>query len=253
MNFTVDAQQVGPPETKWRRLDCARLTRLGALRARRLIVVAPHPDDEVLGAGGLIQRAVTEHLLVEVLAVTNGEASHPNPDVAPSFNIRGLRAHESQLALRRLGCEQPIVTSLHLPDGHVAEHRKELDDALASLLLPDDLCVAPWQHDGHPDHDVSGASAVAASRAVGARSLGYMVSSWHGADPNGTDVPWGRCRRLDLDRRERARKRWSTAAFHSDVAPIDVNCTSAATLREPVLRRFWRSYEVFVDETGAAP
>lgn len=249
MSLIVDSEHRGPSEASWlKRLECTELAPVGPLHSRRLIVIAPHPDDEVLGAGGLIQYALKEHVLIEVIAVTDGEASHPHSEVVRALDFASVRSRETREALRRLGWEKPAVTRLHLPDGKVAEHRDELDDALSSMLLPDDLCVAPWRRDGHPDHEACGASAVGASRAVGARSLGYMIWSWHWADPDGSDIPWDRCRRLDLDRRATARKRWATAAFRSQVAPLGDQPADAAILPEHIVRRFWRSNEVFVDE-----
>jgi LmbE family N-acetylglucosaminyl deacetylase len=252
VTLIVDAEHLGPSEETWmKRIESTDLTRLNTLHARRLIVVAPHPDDEVLGVGGLIQRALSDHVLVEIVAVTNGEASHPDSEGASALNLAALRAHESRVALCRLGWELPTITQLNLPDGRVGEHRQELADALSSILLPDDLCVAPWHRDGHPDHDVCGDAAIAASRAVGAQHLGYMVWSWHWADPDGSDIPWDRCMRVDLDRRQRARKRWATSAFRSQISPIGSQSADAAILPEPILRRFWRPFEVLIADANA--
>jgi LmbE family N-acetylglucosaminyl deacetylase len=250
MNLIVDEEHMGPGEHAWASsLRSTDLRTLETLHARRLVVVTPHPDDEVLGAGGLIQTALSEGVLVEVIAVTDGEASHPHSSVAPALGLADVRARETETALRRLGWNEPVVTRLGLPDGHVGDHRSEVDAALGDILLPDDLCVAPWRFDGHPDHDACGEAALGAARAVGARSLSFLVWTWHWADPRGSDVPWDLCRRLDLSRRARARKRWSTMAFTSQIAPLGPGAADAAILPSPLLRRFWRPFEVFVDES----
>jgi LmbE family N-acetylglucosaminyl deacetylase len=245
----VDQEHRGTDESAW--ASCPQLRNLEPLRelhARRLVVVTPHPDDEVLGAGGLIQKALDEGVLVEVVAVTDGESSHPHSDVAAALDLSAIRARETETALRRLGWERPVVTRLGLPDGHVEENRLQLDMALSEILLPDDLCVAPWRFDGHPDHDACGESAMIAARSVGAKSLSFLVWTWHWADPFGSDVPWRNCRRLDMSRRARARKRWSTLAFESQISALGPNECDAAILPPNVLRRFWRPFEVFVDE-----
>ena len=249
MALIVDNEHLGPTEARWNAAGHhEKLARFGPIEARRLVVVSPHPDDEVLGAGGLIQVALSEHVLVEVVAVTDGEASHPRSTVATTLDLARVRSDESRAALSRLGWREPLITRLHLPDGDVSAHRDELDRALASILLPDDLCVAPWRRDGHPDHDVCGESAFAASRAVGARMMEYLVWAWHWADPDGFDIPWRQCRRLDLTRRARAHKRWATAAFESQTRPLGPDLEEAAVLPAPLMRRFWRPYEVYVDE-----
>ena len=254
MALIVDDKHLGTPEERWRDAGLhENLVHLGPIKARRLVVVSPHPDDEVFGAGGLIQAALSQCVPVEVIAVTDGEASHPNSSAAATLNLARVRSDESLEALGRLGWRSPLITRLHLADGAVTENRDELDAALASILLPDDLCVAPWCHDGHPDHDACGESALAASRAVGARMLGFLVWAWHWADPEGSNIPWDVCRRLDLSRRARARKRWASAAFNSQTRSLGPDVEDAAVLPAPLMRRFWRPYEVFVDETASRP
>src|SRR5712664_3781285 len=39
----------------------------------RIVIVAPHPDDEILGAGGLIQAALAVGADVRVIYLTNGD------------------------------------------------------------------------------------------------------------------------------------------------------------------------------------
>jgi len=213
-------------------------------------VVAPHPDDEVLGAGGLIEKAQREGVLIEVVAVSDGESSHRASRSDTARHLAEVRPGESRRALQRLGCDRPVITQLHLPDGRVSAYREKLDAALKDILLPDDLCVAPWRGDGHPDHDATGDVSLRASRRVGARHLAYLVWAWHWARPEGGDIPWSRCYRLDLDRRARARKRWAIRAFESQISAIGPTSDDAPVLPAPLLKRFWRPCEIFVDESG---
>jgi hypothetical protein len=89
---------------------------------------------------------------------------------------------------------------------------------------------------------------LAVSRSVGCRQLSYLIWAWHWADPMGTDIPWDRCRRLELTRRATARKRWATEAFRSQTEGTDP-ADDGAILPPAVLRRFWRRFEVFVDHS----
>jgi LmbE family N-acetylglucosaminyl deacetylase len=253
MELIVDQTHRGPSESAW--ADAVGRLSIPAMRPlheRRVVIIAPHPDDEVLGAAGLIQLALRERRPVEIIAVTDGEGSHPGSDAFAPTSLAALRIRESVEALRRLGWDAPLVTRLHIPDGKVSAHLRELDDALARIMLPDDLCVAPWIRDGHPDHDATGLAALQASQAVGAHSLGYLVWAWHWADPRGAEVPWAHCSRLDLGRRARARKRWSTAAFQSQTRPLGPSDVDAPILPDNVLRRFWRPYEIYVDQESVA-
>jgi LmbE family N-acetylglucosaminyl deacetylase len=252
MDLVVDDEHLGRPETSWR--DSGRHATLAPLElsARRVILIAPHPDDEVLGAGGIIQAALASDIPVQVFAVTDGEGSHPHSEVSKSVDFGSVRSRESCAALRRIGWVEPRIIRLHLPDGMVAQHRAQLDEALANVVRPGDLCVAPWRRDGHPDHDACGESALEACQAMGASAMGYLVWAWHWADPDGSDIPWDHCKRLDLSRRERARKRWAIGAFESQTHPIGPDAADAPVLPAPILRRFWRNYEVYVDEMAVA-
>ena len=86
-----------------------------------MLIVAPHPDDEVLGAGGLVHRLLAASVQMEVLAVTDGEASHPLSAAARALDMAAVRSAEVVTSLGRLGWDQPKVTRLSIPDGHVGQ------------------------------------------------------------------------------------------------------------------------------------
>jgi len=46
---------------------------------RRVLVAAPHPDDETLGNGGLVQRAQAAEAQVKVMIASNAEQSAHQP------------------------------------------------------------------------------------------------------------------------------------------------------------------------------
>jgi LmbE family N-acetylglucosaminyl deacetylase len=241
--FTVDRNHLGHTETDW--AASPKLARVPPLELHsfdEVLVVAPHPDDEILGAAGLLQLVVTL-APVEVYAVTDGEGSHPT---FPAEDLRRLRNRESSMALERLGLAGISRTRLRYPDGLVSQHEDKLEAVLADRLGPASLCVAPWRGDGHPDHDTCGRAAGHAAAATGAQLLEYPVWAWHWADPLGEDLPWARCRRLHMDRRRAARKRWATTAYVSQIRPFGPGALELAILPPPVLRRFWRSFEVYI-------
>jgi LmbE family N-acetylglucosaminyl deacetylase len=241
--FKVDGAHLGRSEVAWAASPAlAMVPPLGVPPIEHLLVVAPHPDDEVLGAGGLLQIAAAAGARVEICAVTDGEASYGG---IASEQLRRLRTAESINALGRLELSGGVRRDrLGVGDGHVAQSETELTEYLADRLGPGSLCVAPWRGDGHPDHDACGRAAAIAAASAGAARLEYLVWAWHWADPLGIDLPWPGCRRLELNRRQVARKRWATAAFHSQTQPAEPG--GDAVLPASVLRRFWRPFEVYV-------
>lgn len=249
MELAVDSAHLGTSERSWAASGAlGSLSPLGPIAARRIVLVAPHPDDEVFGAAGLVQHAVAAGISLHFVAVTDGEASHPLSSTATAMNLADVRSRESELGLSRLGVDAPRITRLRLPDGGVRSRASTLQQFLEETLEPDDLCVAPWRHDGHPDHDVCGNASEKASDARGARVLSYLVWAWHWADAEGQDIPWQHCRRLNLTRRQAARKRWATHAFRSQIRTLGPDPEDVAVMPGSIMRRFWRNFEIYIDE-----
>jgi LmbE family N-acetylglucosaminyl deacetylase len=252
MALVVDQQNLGPTEDAW---DCglrqADIAPLRELHPGRVVVIAPHPDDEILGAGGLLQSILQQGISIEIVAVTDGEASHPAldlGDLGEQVDLRSIRAGESNEGLRRLGWDTPVIRRLGLPDGNVQDHFGGLCEFLETIIGPDDLCLAPWRNDGHPDHDACGEAARLVARSRGADLLQYLVWAWHWADPFGGDLPWDTCRQFDLSRRASATKRWASSAFLTQIRPLATDQHDVPVLPPAILRRFWRRFELFVDE-----
>ena len=93
------------------------------LRGERLLVLAPHPDDEVIGCGGLLALHLRDGRQVRVVIATDG-AEAGNAEV---------REQESQRALLVLG----IVPTdfLHFPDRRLADQIDPLHKRLREILI----------------------------------------------------------------------------------------------------------------------
>lgn len=228
-----------PAPSTWPELDLTRLP-------PRVVVVAPHPDDEVLGVGGLLHLSAEGGVSVVVVAVTDGEASHPGSPTLTPRQLTERRAAERVDALERLGVDAEVLR-LGLPDGGVAAAEGDLEASLRDVLRPTDWCIATWRGDGHPDHEASGRAAVAATEAVGARLLEVPIWTWHWARPDDPGVPWDRARRVPLPATAQTAKQRSVEAYTSQIAPLSDDPADAAILPAPVLARLLRPFEtVFV-------
>jgi len=156
-----------------------RLTLAGI---RRALIVAPHPDDEIIGAAGLIARLKAQGARVAVIVVSDGGASHPGSATWPRARLIAERRRESLRALRRLRVTTGEVRFLGLPDGGLGTTLPACTRALRRAALRADLIVGPAAGDGHPDHR---AVAQALRRLPGAaRRLTYQVwPARHRHDP----------------------------------------------------------------------
>jgi len=195
-----------------------------------LMVLAPHPDDESLAAGGLIQRALARGARVSVAFVTDGE-NNPWPQRAlerrlwigpPQRAEWGRRRRmEAEAALRELGAERITVHRLGWPDGGVTwmllEQTGSMIAAMRGLLEREQpsLLVLPDLVDRHPDHSAIHVlmEMVFQSMAPGVRPecLGYLL---HGRSRSGAP-----CRAVfNLDPEEQVHKRRAIAAHSSQTA-----------------------------------
>jgi LmbE family N-acetylglucosaminyl deacetylase len=187
--------------------------------AERVVVVAPHPDDEILGVGATLCRIAQCGLPIHILAVTDGEASHPGSRRWGRNHLRAKRACERRKGLRTLRLSPVPVTRLRYRDGGVGESRAALTDAIATTIRPHDCVFVTWRGDGHPDHEACGFAAARACQTIGARLVEVPVWMWHWATPDDPRVPWIRACRLALTRHERSCKRRALAAHRSQLTP----------------------------------
>jgi LmbE family N-acetylglucosaminyl deacetylase len=178
-------------------------------------VVAAHPDDEVLGVGGTMAILAAAGARVRLIAVTDGDASHPDSD--PAVMAR-TRTAESAVALGRLGAPGTDVIRLRLPDTAVAAHEEELTASLRELCAGFDVCLAPWEEDAHSDHEAAGRAARRAATADGRTVLSYPIWMWHWARPADPRIPWSRACRIPLPAEISARKQNAIEAFASQLA-----------------------------------
>ncbi len=120
------------------------------LPGTRVLVLAPHPDDEVFGCGGALADLASRGASIDVLLVTDGGAG--GADEADRRRIAAIRAGESRAALQILG--GGTVHAGGLPDRGLGERFPELETLIAAWLVKTvpDLVLAPSPVETHPDH-----------------------------------------------------------------------------------------------------
>ncbi|CAL1692628.1 hypothetical protein MMB232_02803 [Brevundimonas subvibrioides] len=142
-------------------------------RAARWLVLAPHADDETLGAGALIAETARAGRLAGLVFLTDGTGSHPHPDAASRARLKAMRKVEARTACRRLtGAQGPRPLFLDWPDAHphvpgspawVAAVR-----SLAALCRREgvDAIATTAREEPHCDHAAAGALAQAVADAA---------------------------------------------------------------------------------------
>ncbi|MET1022513.1 MAG: bifunctional PIG-L family deacetylase/class I SAM-dependent methyltransferase [Arthrobacter sp.] len=256
-------QDAGTSEDDWAASGLAALRELplaaGELAGQAFIVLAAHPDDESLGAGGLMATLRRLGARVKVLLCTAGEASHPESPTTTPEQLAAVRLQEFGSALTGL-LPGPDWRFLALPDGKLTEHRTEvraaLQRAVADLTAESELAgeqitfVAPYRHDGHPDHEALGCVAAEAAAAGGHALLEYPIWYWLWADA--TDPAWRTWLRLPLDPASRRAKAAAMASHGSQVRPLSGQAGDEVLLPPEFLAHFERPFETFAWQRPAA-
>jgi LmbE family N-acetylglucosaminyl deacetylase len=209
----------------------------------RAVVVAPHPDDEVLAVGGLLSRLAALGRELLVVAVTDGAASHEGSSLWPPERLARERPLETDRALGRLGLREHDMKRLALPDGGLQPVRDKLAREIVALLRPDDTVFTTWRLDGHPDHEATGQACAAATACVGAKLVEVPVWAWHWAAAGDTRLPWVRAHRIALDPDVAQRKFDAVGAFASQLTH-DASTGAAPILRRTTVERAHRPFEV---------
>ncbi len=203
-----------------------------------MLVVVPHPDDETLGAGGLIathQRRGDAHEMT-VVCVTDGENAYPDDDSAA---LAATRQAEQEAALARLGVAPEHTLRLRMIDSDVSAGERDLEARLTELATPETTIVAPWEHDFHPDHEACGRAAAIAARKTGATLLSYFFWTWHRGAPE--ELAGLKLVKFALNEDLLQAKLEALREPSSQLAPDD----GEPILPERLLGPVWRGFEVF--------
>ena len=219
-----------------------------------LVVVAAHPDDESLGAGGLIAMAHAAGIPVTVIVATSGEHSHPR---SPSFSPERLSAVRRVEVVHAIDTLAPGagVRLLGLRDGALRQQIEEVTRAIETEVAgrAGVLIASPWRADGHPDHTAAGEAAAEVAQATGSTLLEYPIWGWHWAAPDSPNWPWERIRTLPLDSDVGVAKAAALERHRSQLKPLSDAPGDEAVISSAFAAHFLRNFETFfVGDTSSA-
>ena len=127
----------------------------------RILVFAPHPDDETLGCGGTIAKEVGDGNIVHIVFLTDGRNSHKtvlgiqrNPDPE---EVKVIRRGEAQTVARLLGVGVGNLTFMDYVDGYLTEQISRATERVRSILasVEPNAIFAPDERDLHRDHQAT--------------------------------------------------------------------------------------------------
>lgn len=217
------------------------------LQGQHPLVLAPHPDDESLGCGGLLAAAGRRGA---VLVVTDGTGSHPNSVAYPAERLRALREAEAQAAAAALGVAAERLSFLRLRDTAAPMSGPDFEAAVAAIRetaarLGCGVVLAPWRHDPHGDHVAVHLMAQAAAHG-GLRHLAYPVWGWTLAAETILEGPAPCGWRLDVAAWLPAKRR-AIAAHRSQTSGLIDDDPAGFQLPLSFLSRFEGRYETYLN------
>jgi LmbE family N-acetylglucosaminyl deacetylase len=230
-----------------RKLPLATLSEL--TQDAPFVILSPHPDDETLGAGGLIRQACGKGQHVEIVVLTDGAGSHTRSTKYPPLRLIELRRQEVAEAAKILGLPADHLHHLDLPDAHMPasgplfEKTVQFVRSLVERIGAKTLFVT-WHHDPHCDHKAAAAVAQATKRELPTLKLwAYPIWGWHlnpaedvGAAPEGF--------RLDIVH-EAGAKRRAIAAHQSQMTNLIQDDPKGFRFNVDTLAPFLAPFEVF--------
>lgn len=193
----------------------------------RLLVIAPHPDDEAIGAGALIQRIVAQGGQVRVLFLTDGERnSWPQRYEMKKWTINDAdrrswaekRRREALASMKVLGLPPESAVFLGFPDQKLAHLARAGDERLTERIraelreLTPSLLVVSSAQDLHSDHRAAAWFSHHAVRGLGDLAPEIVTYVVHGEGDAGRIHA-----ALALTSEERARKREAISQHQSQL------------------------------------
>ena len=226
------------------------------LGGRPALVVAPHPDDESLGCGGLIAEAARLGETVHVVVVTDGAGSHSGSRTHRPELVRQLRRDETLEAAAVLGVPPGRVSFLDIPDGFAPQRGAAAEAAgqrLAALArdIAAGTIFTSWDYDTHPDHVAAHRYAAVAAREAQASLFSYPVWAW--MLPDRTLMPNLRWKGFSIDIGPHvATKRAAVLKHRSQTTSLIADDPSGFTLSDAQLATMITSKEFFIADNQRA-
>lgn len=237
-----------PPTTEptWQDwLDAAGPWPIVRMSLQRLVVLAAHPDDEVLGAGGLMASAAAAGVDVVAICMSDGSGSHVGSRTLSPEQLSSRRHVELDTATSMLGLRRPRWCGL--PHGSLSAHPTAMADIVEAILdeapgLSTGL-LSVWCDDGPGDHEAVGRCAQQIARRHGMPLWMYPIHMWHWARPGEVSVPWERMQIHRLDPAVLLVKRAAVRSFVTQIRPLSAAPEDRAALDADVLAHLLRPTE----------
>lgn len=181
------------------------------MESDRACIIAPHPDDETLGCGGLLRRLCDRGKAPHVIILSGGGKSHAGCCAVDENVLKSARRSLAQSVLASLGLPASHLHMLDFPDGSISPACPEMKvlQSLMRSISPQQVFI-PHHGEGWPDHLVVRELAERLSLPDSVEIYQYCVWSWY---YNVWKMGWKTARLLYLDKIEQESKRKAVQSY----------------------------------------
>lgn len=174
----------------------------------KILVIAPHPDDEALGCGGLMKHLIKKNKSVYIVLLTGGENCFGDSVKINKDFLKGKRRELTRLAAQPIGIPIENIYFLDFKDGGVNDKDPEINKltAIIDLINPDAVFV-PHHFEGWNDHVQANAIMQKIKTKKKVALFEYCVWFWYTMPFNKvTSVLWKNSRIFAMNKNEKKAK-----------------------------------------------
>ena len=182
------------------------------------LIIAPHPDDEVIGCGGLISRLISNGITPHIVIMTGGEKSHVDCCKLNDEEIKSARHQLTRNALHILGISTDHIHELNFHDGEISPNNLNKVAELRQLinkLRPKNILIPHWG-EGWPDH-INTAQIIKQMKLANCLIWEYCVWVWYYNIWRRLD--WKNATVLKMSKKEQRLKIKAMKAYTEPLAP----------------------------------
>jgi len=228
---------------------------------KRCLILAPHPDDESLACGGLIQSLLQKGCDVRVILTTDGSRSHHSVTY-PADRLAKLRYTEMISALSFLGLSQDKLSGYQSQDSAMPAKGEDGFEALSEKLHADlssflpQLILVPYELDPHRDHRATFQLLLAALKNVpDYKPTIWEYPIWLYENATESDIPQleeGELKSLEVNDHLQQKKK-AIHAHQSQTTQLIDDDPEGFILTEEMIGNFLTGKEYFMQRTKTNP
>jgi LmbE family N-acetylglucosaminyl deacetylase len=156
----------------------------------KIVIFAPHPDDETFGAGGSIIKWLEEENDIHIIWLTDGRAGYRKPREEKSLDdceetriseeeLANIRLEEAKTVAGFLGVKKKNRHFLKFYDQELKDNIEEAVEKIKQIVRNADIFVIPSNNNDHPDHQATYDIAIKIAEELDHNVLHFYVYNLH--------------------------------------------------------------------------